>query len=105
MKIRLEPEKTTLRISNAEFTVLLNEGTLSNMSALPGGENIEYRLSLKSQQFFHYGNNLFQIELPKQIIQSYKPNKIGLSFYFQLDNQEQHHFIFEVDIKKKPLKK
>lgn len=103
MKIRLEPHKTTLRLSKVEFTKLLNDGNLSEKTDLPGGSTIEVHLFLKEQQSFKYKNNLFHFELPNQVIRSYKPSKTGLSFYFQLDTKNQHEFLFEVDIKKKPL--
>ena len=105
MKIRLEPQKTTLRISKAEFSELIKVGMLSDSFALPGGQNIELYVSLNDQPQYHYEKNQFNLKLPEKNILAYKPNKIGLSIYFQLDNKDHHHLLYEVDIKKKPLKK
>ena len=105
MKVRLEPQKTTLRINKAEFSELIKVGMLFDSFALPGGENVELYVSLNDQKQYYYEKNQFHLKLPEKKILAYIPSKIGLSFYFQLDNKDQHHLLFEVDIKKKPLKK
>lgn len=102
MKIRLEPNKTTLRLSKIEFSELLKCRILSDSYQLPDNQSIDIHLRLEETENFIYQNNSFYINLPIRLIDNYKPNKTGLAFYFQLDNKMKIQFLFEVDIKKKP---
>ena len=104
MKIKLEPEKTTLRISKNELKVLLLDQKLFDSIILPGGKQVKINVSVGDTELYLFNENQFLIELPKHLIDDYKPSKTGLSFYFQIDNQKIHQLIFEVDIRKRPLK-
>jgi len=103
MKIKLEPQKTSLRLSKSEFQGLLKLGTLSENTIFPNGNEIGFMVTLGNNQHFSFEDNQLQLVLPNQLIQSYKPNKVGLSFEFQCDNSSLHKLVFEVDIKKAPL--
>ncbi len=105
MKIRLEPNKTTLRLSKIEFSELLKCRFLSDSYELPGDQAIDIYLKLEETDNFIYENNSFRISLPNRLIDDYKPCKNGLTFYFQLDNKKKIQVLFEVDIKKKPINK
>ena len=104
MKIRLEPDKTTLRISKDELNTLLLDQKLFDSINLPGGKQLNINVSINEDELYLFDKNQFLIELPKHLIDDYEPSKTGLSFYFQIDNQKHHQLIFEVDIRKKPLK-
>ena len=103
MKIRLEHNKTSLRISKTEFEQLLKDKNLSSVTSFPNGKDMTFLVSLTNEQKLSFAGNSISIELPNHKISNYSPEKIGLSFYFQLDNNN-HELLFEVDIKKKPLK-
>ncbi|MCC3862058.1 DUF7009 family protein [Pseudemcibacter aquimaris] len=105
MKLRIEPKKTTLRLSKAEFQSFLDTGELSQITHFPGGGNISISAQLDHDPSFMVKDNRFQIKLPNHLLREYKPSKSGISFEFQLDNGESHELVFEVDIKKKPLNK
>lgn len=104
MKIRLEQNKTSLRISKPELELLIKEKNLSNTTTFPNGNDMTFLVSLANEQRLSFEGKHIIIELPNHIISSYSPEKIGLSFYFQLDSNNSHELLFEVDIKKKPLK-
>lgn len=103
MKVRLEQQRTSLRLSKDEFQNLLNFETLSERTVFPDGHEIGFVVELGKNQHFSFENNLLRFILPNQLIQIYKPNKVGLSFEFQDGDSISHELIFEVDIKKAPL--
>lgn len=103
MKIRLEPEKTSLRISKTEFKSLLSEDSLSCKTTFPNGKTMAINVSLADEEALSYQCDTITVALPNQRIRGYTPGKMGLSFYFEIDNTGTHELLFEVDIKKKPL--
>lgn len=104
MKLRLEPQKTTLRLSKDEFQTLLEIGELSESTLFPCDNALYLHVKLDEAQSFKLENNRFLISLPNHQLKNYHPAKTGLSFKFQIDSQMDHKLIFEVDIKKKPLR-
>lgn len=103
MKIRLEPNKTSIRLSKSEFEQLVNIGKLGCSTTFPNGETLSISVTLSTEKGLAYNGNHIDIELPTHQIKGHKPNKAGISFYFQLDNENEHLLIFEVDIKKPRL--
>lgn len=103
MKIKLEAQKTSLRLSKNEFQILLNTHSLSEKTTFPGGNSIEFTVKLDNEQHFSYKEGEMLFLLPNQLLHAYKPSKSGLSFKFQVDNIQKHELVFEVDIKKSPL--
>lgn len=103
MKVKLEPQKTSLRLSKDEFQQLLKCRTLSEKTIFPDGNEIGLIVELGNDQHFSFEENLIRCILPNQLIQAYKPNKVGLSFEFHGANGIRHKLIFEIDIKKPPL--
>ncbi len=104
MKLRLEPNKTCLRLSKSEFEQFLSVGQLGCCTTFPNGETLSISVTLGSEEGLTYNSNHLDIELPSVQITEHKPNKTGLSFYFRLDNDNNHQLIFEVDIKKPRLR-
>ncbi len=103
MKLRLETNKTSIRLSKSEFEQLLNIGNLLCSTEFPNGETLSINVTLGQEKGLVYNHNHLDIELPIHQIKEHKPNKAGISFYFQLDNEANHQLIFEVDIKKPRL--
>ena len=103
MKIRLESQKTSLRISKSEFEKLLADGKLETVTLFPNGEKLALSVTLSAKEELNYRPGSISIALPNRDIQDHKPSKTGLSYYFQLDNMTDHELLFEVDIKRKPL--
>lgn len=103
MKIKLEAQKTSLRLSKDEFQSLLNKGSLSERTVFPGGNSITFKVELENEQNFSYKEGEMLFLLPNQLLHAYKPGKAGLSFKFQVDSSQKHELVFEVDIKKPPL--
>ncbi len=103
MKIRLEPQKTSLRISKIEFEQLLQDQSLHSSTTFPNGETLAMDVVLAENKKLTFSPGSLTFELPNREIINHKPSKKGLTFYFQLDNKQVHELLFEVDIKKKPL--
>lgn len=103
MKVRLEAQKTTLRLNKEEFEALKNQAILSETTLFPGGQSIEFNARLGEEKVLQFSDNKMTFILPNQSIQCYTPSKVGLSFIFQVGSAENHEVIFEVDIKKPPL--
>lgn len=103
MKVRFEPQKTTLRLSKDELSHLLNQNELLESTTFPGGGSLNFHLSLDDAQSFNFDDDCFTFTLPDKLIRNYRPSKSGIIFEFQLDSKNIHQLLFEVDIKKKPL--
>ncbi len=103
MKIRLEPQRTSLRISKSEFERLLTEQKLTSETHFPNGETLAINVLLGDDQSLIYSTGNIAIELPTREIRDHTPSKQGLSFCFQMEDCGAHELVFEVDIKKKPL--
>ena len=103
MKIRLEHQKTSLRLSKDEFSQLLLGNELHDRTIFPDGTIFMFKTSLSDKPGLTFLNQCLSIELPTRDLKDHKPDKRGLSFYFQLDNDKEHELLLEVDIKKKPL--
>ncbi len=103
MKIRLEPQKTYIRLSKPEYQELLKTGFLAGETIFSQGAKLKFCLELKDQQNLHFSDHTLHFALPNQQIQQHTPKKTGLSFYFQIDSNLNHELIFEVDIRKPRL--
>jgi hypothetical protein len=103
MKIRFEPQKTTLRLSKDEFNTLLENNEISESTTFPDESSLEFCLKIEEEQDFQFKEGHFLITLSAKSIREYKPAKVGITFMFQLGNKSVHKIILEVDIKKKPL--
>jgi hypothetical protein len=103
LKVKLEPQKTSLRLNKEEFQTLRQKNQLQEELLFPGGKRLNITVLLESIQFFSFEGDEMRFGLPNHIIQIYKPSKVGLSLKFQRGKDEFHTVIFEVDIKKPPL--
>ncbi|HPF46135.1 MAG: hypothetical protein KDF58_04500 [Alphaproteobacteria bacterium] len=103
MKLKLEPQKTSLRLSKEEFEKLLVENHLFQESVFPGGKTMKLNVELDTTQFLSFQDDEISIGLPNRLLLSYRPDKRGLSFKFQCGNNLGHELVFEVDIKRPPL--
>jgi len=82
---------------------LLAQGVHCENSTFPNGNTIQLSLSIGKEKHLSYEHDEIRIILPNQLIQDYKPSKIGISLIFHMDSNNSHEIIFEVDIKKAPL--
>lgn len=103
MKVKLEAQKTTIRLSKDEFQSLLDIGSLSEQTTFPGGKSLSFKIELDMEQYLSFKDNEMLFVLPNQLLHAYKPNKSGLAFKFHVDSNQTHQLVFEVDIKKPPL--
>lgn len=103
MKVRFEPFKTTLRLSKAEFAEYLSKDEIIESILFPGGKQLTFHLKLTDEKSFVVNDDHFHISLPNHVVRSYRPSKAGISVEFQIDSNNSHILLFEVDIKKKPL--
>lgn len=103
MKIKLESQKTSLRLSRDEFQLLLDRGTLSECTIFPGGRKLDFQVDLEMEPYLNFDGDKVHIVLPNQFVRTYNPSKSGLSFHFFVNKDKKHHLVFEVDIKKQPL--
>lgn len=105
MKIRIEVDKTTVRLNKIEFQDLLNNHELSQESVYPDGNKLRVELNLATDQELTFNDNALKIVLPIKEVAEHTPNKVGLTFNFQKNNEIKHCLLFEVDIKRPPLNK
>ena len=103
MKVKLEHQKTSLRLSKEEFHQLRNENILQEEIIFPCDRILKIVVELRYDQFFNFSGDEIRFGLPNQIIENYKPSKSGLPFIFQCGNGKVQTVIFEVNIKKTPL--
>ncbi|MBT5073066.1 MAG: hypothetical protein HOJ34_01760 [Kordiimonadaceae bacterium] len=103
MKVKLEAQKTSIRLSKDEFQKLLNTGLLDEQTTFPGGNSLTFKIELDIEQNFSFKDNEMLFVLPDQLLHAYKPSKSGLSLKFHVDSNQKHELVFEVDIKKPPL--
>jgi len=103
LKVKLEPQKTSLRLSKDEFQTLKNQYSLSEQTIFPDGKTLNFHLALDVEQHFSFDGSDMRFILPNQLIFAYKPAKSGLSFKYQCGNGISHMLVLEVDIKKPPL--
>ena len=105
MKVRIEVGKTTFRLSKREFQELTKVSQLSQATVFPDGNKFEVLLTLDQQKSIAFNDSLLKVTLPSDEVALHKPSKAGLSFQFNDDTSHPHQIVFEVDIKKPPLRK
>lgn len=103
MKIKFSHLTTVIRVGKDEFNILQDRGYLYEDTSFPGGKILKFELSLNQNAAICLNDNKLEISLPSLDIHNHRPSKIGLSYQIPMENENIHHVIFEVDIKKSPL--
>ena len=103
MKIKLESQKTIVRVNKEELRTLLDCGELVENTIFPDGRRLDFQVKLELEPYLNFDGDKIFIALPRQLIRTHKPSKKGISFRFLINKDDKHHLLFEVDIKKPPL--